>query len=92
MRNSTRHLTLGALLFALSLPAQAQPAKIPRVGYLNASSAAVAARYVEAFRQGLREVGYVEGKNIVVEYRYGELRPDRVPAIAAYRYIKETFL
>ena len=63
MRKKVIGLTLSALLFALSLPAQAQqPTKIPRIGFLNAASpSAILARY-EAFRQGLRALGYLEGE------------------------------
>ncbi len=60
-----------------------QPTKTPRVGYLsNASPAAMSAR-TEAFRQGLRELGYVEGKNIFIEWRYAEGKLDRLPSLAA---------
>ena len=60
-------LALSALLFALSVSAQAQQAgKIPRIGYLAASSLSGQSARIEAFRQGLRELGYVEGKNIVI--------------------------
>jgi len=77
-------LALSALLFALSLPAQAQqPKKIPRIGYLSASSAAEALSRTEAFRRGLRELGYVEGENIVVEFLYADGKFDRLPALAA---------
>ena len=64
-------LTLGALLLRLVLPPRrSSRTKVPRIGYLVfASLSAIAAR-IEAFRQGLRELGYVEGKNIVIEYRY----------------------
>ena len=65
------------MAYGLPVPAQ-QPAKIPRVGYLNASSATSAASRVDAFRRGLRELGYVEGKNIVVEYRFAEGNLDRL--------------
>ncbi|HEU4341460.1 MAG TPA: ABC transporter substrate-binding protein, partial [Candidatus Binatia bacterium] len=75
---------LSALLLALCLPAQAQqPEKIARIGYLNASSAPAVAHRKEAFLQGLRELGYVEGKNIIIEYRYAEGNPDRLSALAA---------
>jgi putative ABC transport system substrate-binding protein len=68
MNRKITALTLCAMLFALYFSAEAQqPAKIPRIGYL----AATAAR-IEAFRQGLGELGYVEGKNIVIEYRFPE--------------------
>ena len=75
---------LCAMLFSLCFPAQAQqPAKIPRIGYLEAVSPSIGAVRSEAFRQGLRELGYVEGKNIVTEYRYAEGKRDRLPALAA---------
>ena len=73
-----------AMLATPPLDAEAQPArKVPRVGYLNASSAASATSAVEAFRQGLRELGYVEGRNIVIEYRWADGGFDRLPALAA---------
>jgi len=60
-----------------------QPTKVPRIGYLQATpSSAVGAR-TEAFRQGLRELGYTEGKTIVIEYRYAEGKLDRLPALVA---------
>lgn len=59
------------------------PAKVPRIGYLNASSASSAASRVEAFRQGMRELGYVDGKNIVVEYRFAEGNLDRLSQLLA---------
>ena len=59
------------MAYGLPVPAQ-QPTKVPRIGYLNASSATSAASRVDAFRRGLRQLGYVEGKNIVVEYRFAE--------------------
>ena len=56
------------MLLALRFPAEAQqPTKIPRIGYLAAISLSTLAARTEAFRQGLRELGYVEGKNIVIE-------------------------
>jgi putative ABC transport system substrate-binding protein len=73
-----------ALLLALNSPAQAQQVKnLPRIGYLSASSLAALASRTEAFRHGLSDLGYVEGKNIVIEYRYGDGQLDRVPALAA---------
>ena len=60
-----------------------QPAGIPRIGFLIASSAAVYLPRVEAFRQRLRELGYVEGKNLVIEYRYAEGKRERLPDLAA---------
>jgi ABC-type uncharacterized transport system substrate-binding protein len=77
-------LALWAMLLALNFPAQAQqPKKIPRIGYLSGASLSAAAARTEAFRQGLRERGYVEGKNIVVEYRYAEGKLDRQNELAA---------
>src|SRR3954462_2561315 len=77
-------LVLSALLFGLSALAEAQQAaKIPRIGYLNASSASSASSRIEAFRQGLRDLGYAEGKNMVVEYRYAEGNPDRLKQLTA---------
>jgi putative ABC transport system substrate-binding protein len=77
-------LTLCAMLFALSSSAQAQqPGKVPRIGFLAASPPAALSDRVQAFRQGLRELGYVEGKTIVIEYRYGDGKLDRLPALAA---------
>jgi putative ABC transport system substrate-binding protein len=73
-------------LLAAPLAAEAQPAgKVPRVGFLAASSASDAAnaRWIEAFRQGLRDLGYVEGRNIVIEYRYAGEKYERLPALAA---------
>jgi putative ABC transport system substrate-binding protein len=72
------------MLFALSFPSQAQqPKKIPRIGFLSPTSPSAIADRIEAFRHGLREPGYVEGKNILIEYRYAEGKFDRLPALAA---------
>src|SRR5258706_3454226 len=60
-----------------------QPARILRIGILIPGSASIYSARVEAFRQRLRELGYVEGKNIVIEYRYAEGKPDRLPDLAA---------
>jgi putative tryptophan/tyrosine transport system substrate-binding protein len=60
-----------------------QPTKIPRIGYLGGGSPSSNPALIEAFRQGLRELGYVEGKNIVIEWRYAEEKLDRLPALAA---------
>ena len=53
--------------------------KIPRIGYISGSSASSASQRRDAFRQGLRELGYVEGQNIAIEYRYAEGNLDRMP-------------
>ena len=60
-----------------------QPTKIPRIGFLAGTKPAPVAARVAAFRQGLRELGYVEGKNIVVEWRYAEGKADRERELAA---------
>jgi putative tryptophan/tyrosine transport system substrate-binding protein len=70
------------MLFAVYVPVEAQqPTKIPRIGLLFAASPSSFAG--EAFRQGLREPGYVEGKDIIIEYRFAEVKFDRLPALAA---------
>src|SRR5512132_4398579 len=84
MKKKLTVLTLCAVLFALCYSAWAQqPKKIPRIGFLGASSPSAISARLEAFRQGLRELGYVEGKNIVIEYRYAEGKLDRLSALAA---------
>ena len=75
-------LLLTVLLFTISLAEAQQPTKIPRIGRLDGASPSDAGRE-EAFRQGLRELGYVEGKNIIIEWRSADGKPDRVPALAA---------
>jgi putative tryptophan/tyrosine transport system substrate-binding protein len=60
-----------------------QPTKIPRVGFLTTTSLAAVSARVEAFQQGLRDLGYVEGKNIVIELRSAEGKADRLPELAA---------
>jgi ABC-type uncharacterized transport system substrate-binding protein len=78
-------LALFAMLVALCLPAQAQqPTQIPRIVYLSLSaSVPVNASRFEAFRQALRELGYVEGKDIVIEWRHAGGKLDRLPELAA---------
>jgi ABC-type uncharacterized transport system substrate-binding protein len=72
------------MLLALYSSAHAQqPTKIPRIGYLGASSLSANAARIAAFRQGLRDLEYFEGKNIVIEYRWGEGKFDRMPEFAA---------
>src|SRR4030095_3302623 len=78
-------LALNVLLLALCSFAEAQqPKKIPRIGYVSVSGDAKnPGRFVEAFRQGLRDIGYIEGKNIAVEYRYPGSQPELVPGFVA---------
>lgn len=74
---------LAVLLLASPLAVGAQPANVPRIGMLMPVPADVAAPNIDAFRQGLRDLGYVEGRNIRVEYRYAQgdakLLPDLAP-------------
>jgi putative ABC transport system substrate-binding protein len=75
---------LGAMLLALCLPAEAQQSrKIPRIGVLNGGSGSSNTGRHEAFRQGLRDLGYVEGKNIIVESRWADGKIAHLPALAA---------
>ena len=60
-----------------------QPTKVPRIGYLAANSFLANAARIAGFQQGLRELGYVEGKNILIEWRSAAGNPDRLPALAA---------
>jgi len=81
-----RNIVIGviACLFVLRVcTAEAQAARIPRIGILFASSASVQSARIDAFRQRLRELGYVEGKNIVIEYRYADGKLERLPDLAA---------
>src|SRR5712664_1961739 len=75
--------TLAGALLAAPLVAEAQQgAKVARMGYL-ASSLAASPHLHEAFRQGLRDPGYIEGRNVVIEYRDAEGKLERLPALAA---------
>jgi putative ABC transport system substrate-binding protein len=73
-------LTLGGLWIPLAA-AQQQMQTMPRIGVLTSGSLASDAAWIEAFRQGLRELGYVEGHSIGIEYRYGEGKTERYPAL-----------
>ena len=75
-------LVLGLLAGPLAAVAQ-QTGKVYRVGVLLSASSAVTESYIDAFRQGLRELGYVEGKNVVLEIRLGEGKRDRISNLAA---------
>jgi len=89
--NSNRAKTIGfasfalcALLFALCYSASAQqPKKIPRIGFLVVVPISTLSQRTEAFRQGLRDLGYTEGKDIFIEWRSAEGNPDRMPMLAA---------
>jgi putative tryptophan/tyrosine transport system substrate-binding protein len=83
-RESFVGLALGALLLALCFPAAAQePKKVPRIGYLSSSDPATESPRAEAIRLALRKLGYIEGQNIAIEYRYGGARGGRGPEFAS---------
>jgi len=73
-----------AIFFLAITSVKAHPQeKLPRIGFLGATSPSTISARVEAFRQGLRELGYVEGKSIFIEWRFAEGKADRLPALAA---------
>ena len=74
------HCLLITVLLITGFAAAQQPAKIPRIGYLGSVSSSPR---IATFRQGLRELGYVEGKNIIIEWRHHEGKVDRLPTLAA---------
>jgi putative tryptophan/tyrosine transport system substrate-binding protein len=76
-------LILGTTAIALPLRARAQPKAMPVIGILHSASPGPSALYVAAFRLGLGEIGYVEGQNVAIEYRWAEGHYDRLPAMAA---------
>ena len=77
-------LLVGLTLASVHLAEAQQPKKVPRIGYVSGSGDPKTPGYqVEAFRQGLHDLGYIEGKNIVVEYRYIEGGLDSVPGLVA---------
>jgi putative ABC transport system substrate-binding protein len=78
-----RALVFALVVFALPLPLEAQPTpKVARIGLLTPSSPAGSGHLVEAFRQGFRELGYIEGKTFTLEARYGDGRSERLPELA----------
>ena len=84
MKQTITTFALSAMLLALCFPPRrSSRRKSPRIGYLSGASPSLISDRIEAFRQGLRELGYVEGKNIVIEWRYAEGKLDRLPRVAA---------
>jgi putative tryptophan/tyrosine transport system substrate-binding protein len=77
-------ILIAVVLLAVAVTAEAQQAKkVPRIGFLSGFSSSSDRKRVEAFRQGLRELGYVEGQNVFVEYRYAGGNADEYPKLAA---------
>jgi putative ABC transport system substrate-binding protein len=84
IRNLNFAILLCAFLLAPCFPAQAQrPGKVRKIGLLTPRSPSDSALWHQAFRQGLRELGWVEGQNVAIEYRYAQGKRDRLPDLAA---------
>ena len=84
MRKTVIGFALTALLHALCLPVWAQQAKkVTRIGYLSSQDPAYEAARAEGILRALRELGYIEGQNIAIDYRYSEGKTDRAPELAA---------
>ena len=84
--NKVKFWLVVTFLGAVAIAEAQQPTKIPRIGFLSrdlhpADSRAASPHNLEAFQQGLRELGYIERKNIVIEYRYADGRSERLPAL-----------
>jgi putative ABC transport system substrate-binding protein len=84
MKKQLTVLALCAMLFALCFPVWAQqPKKVTRIGYLSSQDPAYESTRAEEIRLALRDLGYIEGQNIAIEYRYSEGKTDRAPELAA---------
>ena len=83
-RAAVPSILVAVVLLAVGVIAEAQqPKKVPRIGYLSAVDPASESTRAEGFRLALRELGYIEGQNIAIEYRYSEGKQDRPPELAA---------
>ena len=76
-------LIIGLAFFSVRFAEAQQPAKILRIGYLTANSSSVELLRIDAFRQGLRALGYVEGQNLTIGYRYTDGKFERLSEVAA---------
>ena len=83
MKRKITGLAVCALLSALCFSAEAQPNKIPFIGFLGGNSSSDLSPRVDGLKQGFRELGYVEGKNITIEYRFADGKVERLPDLAA---------
>jgi putative ABC transport system substrate-binding protein len=83
MNSNIFFLALSALLFALCVPAGAQQPGNARIGYLDPSTRSSSTGYLEAFQQEMNRLGWIEGKNITIDYRFAEQEPKRLPNLAA---------
>src|SRR4029077_20590521 len=82
-RAAVRSIAVAVMLLAMAIIAEAQQAsKLPRIGFLHSGSASAALRWRQAFQQGLGDLGYVEGKNITIEYRYADFSAGRLNDLA----------
>ena len=82
-KSATLSVLVAVIQFCVAVIAEAQQtSKIPRIGFLTAVSGSAFASRTDAFRRGLRELGYIEGKNIIIEYRYGEGKTDYLNQLA----------
>jgi len=83
-RAAVPSILVAVVLLAVAVTAEAQqPKKVPRIGYLSSSDPATESTRAEAIRLALRKLGYIEGQNIAIEYRYAEGKRDREPQLAA---------
>src|SRR5262245_63046256 len=84
MKKQLLALNFGAMVFVLCVPAAGQqPKKVPRIGYISSNEPARESARFEAIRRALRELSYIEGQNIAIEYRYAEGKVDRASELAA---------
>src|SRR5215510_4234629 len=84
MKKHRLWLPLGAMLLAFSCPVEAQQiGKVFRIGYLDSSTVSGSAVLVDALRQELSKLGWIEGKNIAIDYRFAEQKPERLPELVA---------